>query len=204
MNAWKIVLATLVIFIAGIITGASLVKFAQNRGGRMNARPQPEFKQPNNLGRPENPNRRNDPEFANQQPGGRPSEQPGQQPGLLNRQFVLGLDRQLKLTSEQRDKVEKLMVEGQERIRQMRSKLEPEMRKEMQSVNEQIKTILTPEQREQFERIMKQRFPLRPEQAGQPERRFREPRGDQGGFREQRGEQPPPRPPEGGEPPQNP
>ena len=198
MNTWKIVFATLVIFIAGIITGAALVRFAQGRGGRMNSRPQPEIHQPNNPGHPENPNRRNDPEFGNQ---------PGQQPGLLNRQFVLGLDRQLKLTPEQRDKVEKLMIEGQERIRQMRSKLEPEMRKEMHSVNEQIKTILTPEQREQFERIMKQRFPLRPEQPGQPDRRFREPReprGAQGDFREPRGEQPPPRPPEGDEAPRNP
>ncbi len=195
MNAWKIILATLVIFIAGIITGASLVKFAQNRGGRMNQRPQPEIAQPNNPGRPENPNRRNDPELGNQ---------PGQQPGLLNRQFVVGLDRQLKLTREQRDKVEKLMVEGQERIRQMRSKLEPEMRKEMHSVNEQIKSLLTPEQCEQFERIMKQRFPLRPEQPNQPERRFREPRGGQNDLREPRGEHPPTHPPEGGEPPQNP
>jgi hypothetical protein len=195
VNAWKIILATLVIFVAGIITGASLVKFAQNRGGRMNPRPQTEINQPNNPGRPENPNRRNDPEFGNQ---------PGQQPSLLNRQFVLGLDRQLKLTREQREKVEKLMVEGQERIRQMRSKLEPEMRKEMHSVNEQIKTLLTPEQREQFERIMKQRFPLRAEQPNPPERRFREPRGGQNDFREPRGEQPPPHPPEGGEPPQNP
>lgn len=185
MNAWKIVLATLVIFVAGIITGAALVKFAQNRGGRMNPRPQPEFNQPNNPGRPENPNRSNESEFGNQ---------PGQQPSLLNRQFVLGLDRQLKLTSEQRDKVEKLMAEGQERIRQMRSNLEPEMRKEMQGVNERIKSILTPEQRQQFERIMKQRFPLRSDQPNQPERRFREPRG----------EQPRSRPPEVGEPPQNP
>lgn len=199
MNAWKIVLATLVIFIAGIITGASLVKFAQNRSGRINPRPQPEIAQPNNPGRPENPNRRADPEFANQ-----PGNPPGQQPSLLNRQFVLGLDRQLKLTPEQRNKVEKLMIEGQERIRQLRSKHEPEVRKEMQSVNEQIKTILTPEQREQFERIMKQRFPLRPEQPNQPDRRFREPRGDQGGFREPRGEQSPPRPRESGEPAQNP
>ncbi len=199
MNTWKIVLATLVIFIAGIITGASLVKFAQGRGGRMNARPQPEFNQPNNPGRPENPNRRNDPEFTN-----RPGEQLGQPPSLLNRQFVLGLDRQLKLTPEQRDKVEKLMVEGQERIRQMRSNLEPEMRKEMQSVNEQIKAILTPEQRQQFERIMKQRFPMRSDQSNPPERRFREPRGGQNDLREPRGEQPPPRPPEGGEPPQKP
>jgi Spy/CpxP family protein refolding chaperone len=161
----------------------------------MNPRQQSEIKQPGNPGRPENPNHRNDPEFGNQS---------GQQPGLLNRQFVLGLDRQLKLTREQREKVEKLMVEGQERIRQMRSKLEPEMRKEMHSVNEQIKTILTPEQREQFERIMKQRFPLRAEQPNQPDRRFREPRGAQGDFREPRSEQPPPRPSEGGEDPQNP
>ena len=31
MNTWKVVCATLVIFIAGIITGATLVRFAQAR-----------------------------------------------------------------------------------------------------------------------------------------------------------------------------
>lgn len=204
MNAWKIVCATLVIFIAGIITGASLVRFAQGGAKPWRIRQpvaemnhsQPGANRPNNPDRPENPNRRSGPEFGNPD---------GQQPGPLNRQFVMGLDRQLKLTSEQRTKIEKLMLEGQERIREIRSKLEPEMRKEMQGVNEQIKTILTPEQREQFELLMKQRFPIRSDQPNMPERRFREPRSGQGEPREPRGDQPPPpRPPEGESAPPNP
>lgn len=189
MNAWKIVCATLVIFIAGIITGASLVRFAQGGAKPWRSRqpaemnnPQPGANRPNTPDRPENSNRKGGPEFGNPD---------GQQPGPLNRQFVMGLDRQLKLTPEQREKIEKLMIEGQERIRQIRSKLEPEMRKEMQGVNDQIRAILTAEQREQFERLMKQRFPIR---SDQPDRRFREPRGGQGDPRElrgSRGEQPP-------------
>jgi len=188
VNAWKIILATLVIFAAGIITGASLVKFAQNHRGRMNPRPQTEISQLSNPGRPGNPNHRNVPDFGNQL---------GQQPSLLNRQFVLGLDRQLNLTREQREKVEKIMLEGQDRIRQIRSKIEPETRKEMLSVNEQIKTHLTREQREQFERIMNQRFKLRAEQPSQPDSRLREPPGDQNDFLDSRGEKPTTRATEG-------
>lgn len=203
MNAWKVICATLVIFVAGIITGAALVRFSQggakawrNRQPEPIINSQPGANLPNPPDRPENPNRRNGPELGN------PAEK---QPGPLNRQFVMGLERQLNLTPEQRDKIEKLMVEGQEHIRQMRSKIEPDIRKEMLAVNEQIKAILNPEQREQFGRLMMQRTQNRPDQPNQPERRFREPRGGQGEPRESRN-QPPPllHPPGGGDAPQNP
>ena len=198
MNTWKVICATLVIFVAGIFTGASLVRFAQsggknwrNRPSQM-ANPQSEPDRPNGLPRGENPNVRNNPDMPNP---------PGQQTGILGRDFIIGLDRQLHLTPEQREKVEKLMASGQQRIREMRSKIEPEMRKEMQSVNDQIKALLTTEQREQFDRMMKQRLQRRPEQPNGPERRFRDSRGDSGDMREPRGNQPPP---EDSRPPQNP
>lgn len=200
MNTWKIICATLVIFVAGIFTGAALVRFAQGGGKNWRARQavvtnnsQPP---PNTSGRPENPDRRNNPERPNQ---------PGQQPGLLGREFIIGLDRQLHLAPEQREKIENIMNEGQGRIRDIRSKFEPDIRKEMQSVHEQIKSILTPEQREQFEHSMKQRVQQwRPDSSNGPDRRIREPRNDRNEFREPRDQQLAP-PPPGGEPaPQNP
>ena len=147
--------------------------------------------------RGENPNARNNPDMPNP---------PGQQPGLLGREFIVGLDRQLHLSPDQRDKIEKLMMSGQQHIREIRSKVDPEMRKEMQTVNDQIKALLTIEQREQFDRMMKQRLQRRPEQPNSLDRRFREPREGQGDFRGPRNSQPAPQPlpPEGEPPPQIP
>jgi len=192
VNAWKIICATLVIFVAGIITGASLMKFAQSGKPfrpRQNVIPGNDQKFGGN--RPDEPmrprNSSNNPDVPNQ---------PGPQTGILGRQFVLGLERQFQLTSDQREKVEKILAEGQERIRLIRSKSEPEIRKEMQNVHEQIKSLLAPEQREQFERMTRQRFNQRSEPTNAPERRFREPRNP-GGFR---GQQPPPDAPPADEP----
>jgi hypothetical protein len=51
------------------------------------------------------------------------------------------------------------------------------------ATREQIHALLTPEQREQFEHLMKQRSSRRSEGSGQPERERR--------FRDQRNPQPP-------------
>ena len=67
------------------------------------------------------------------------------------------LDRQLRLTSEQRERIDQIMADGQERMRELRARIEPQMRKELQETREQIRAVLTPEQREQFEQLMKQR-----------------------------------------------
>lgn len=167
MNAWKVVCATLVIFIAGIVTGATLVRFAQRaprpwritQPGTIDNRPQ--------LG-PVNPDNRNTPN--------NPRPPNANAPTLLNREFVQGLERQLRLTPEQRERIDQIMAEGQERIRQVRAGIEPQVRKEMQKTHEQIITVLGEKQREQFERLMKQRVQRRNEASSQPERRNRDPR----------------------------
>ncbi len=191
MNIWRIVCATLVIFIAGIVTGAVLVRIGE-RG------PKPWLRQPREVvNRPQtntpgstnllpspNPNRLNGPAATN--PGSPNS-------GPMSREFVAGLERQLRLTPEQREQVSKLMSEGQERIRALRLGIDPEVRKVMQHTHEQIQALLTPEQREQFQRLMKQRGQRRNDAPSQPERRFREPREPRGSqeFREPRNPMPP-------------
>lgn len=159
MNAWKIVCATLVIFLAGIITGATLVRVAQGRPGPWrNPRPALNHPVPN----PSNP--AHEPRTAN----------PGPQ-GLLSQGFVQALERQLQLTPEQREQIGRIMAGGQERMRELRARIDPEMRKELLQTREQIRAVLTPEQREQFEQMMK-RPPRRGERGELPERRIRDPR----------------------------
>ncbi len=180
MNAWKIVCATLVIFIAGIITGASLVRFAE-RG------PKPWQRMPkaatNFPSPPSSPALPHDSRLANATSPGSP---------LLNREFVQILSRQLRLTPEQRERISQIMADGQERMRALRASLEPQTHKQLLETRDQIHALLTPGQREQFEQLMKQRSGRRSDGPGQPERERR--------FRDQRNPMPPRDAPPGGEP----
>ena len=184
MNAWKIVCATLVIFITGIITGASLVRFAERGPKPWQRMPKSvaNFPAPPNSGQPNNPTPPNDSRSANATSPGSP---------LLNREFVQILSRQLQLTTEQRERIDQIMADGQERMRELRASLEPQTRKQLLATREQIHALLTPEQREQFEQLMKQRSTRRSEGPGQSERERR--------FRDQRNPPPPHKGPPGAE-----
>ena len=184
MNVWKVAFATLVIFVAGIVTGATLVRFAQAGPPRWRMQRPVDNRGPSNPGNPNPLNESRPPNAAN--PGG----------GLLSREFIQILERQLRLTPEQRERVDKIMTEGQERVRELRARIDPEMRKELQQAREQIRSVLTPEQREQFEQMMKRspRRGERGEQPGQPDRRFHDSRNPPLGG-EPRDGQPQPQPP---------
>ncbi len=169
MNVWKAVCAALVIFLAGIITGATLVRIAQARPGpRWIQRPGMQNAGQPNPGTPMNPGPPNEPRPPNTGPQ-----------GLLSREFIQILERQLELTPDQRERVGKIMADGQERVRELRSRIDPEMRKELQQTREQIRAVLTPEQRERFEQLMKRtsRRNDRGDVSSQPDRSFRDARG---------------------------
>ena len=161
MNAWKIVCATLVIFVTGIITGASLVRFAE-RGSK----PWPRTaRSPVVL-----PSPAHDPALPSVS---RPANATAPSSRILNREFVQLLARQLRLTPEQRERIDKIIADGQERLRELRASLEPQTRKQMSDTREQIQALLTPEQREQFDRLMKQRPGRRNDGLGTLERERR-------------------------------
>jgi Spy/CpxP family protein refolding chaperone len=170
MNTWKVVCATLVIFVAGIMTGATLVRVAQGgRGPWRMQRPGMDNRAQPNPANPTNPNFPGDP---------RPPNAANPAPGLLGREFIQVLERHLRLTPDQRERIDKIMADGQERVRELRTRIDPELRKELQQTREQIRAVLTREQREQFEQLMK-RSPRRNdlgELPGQPDRRFRDQR----------------------------
>jgi hypothetical protein len=140
VNFWKVILATIVIFGAGVFTGGLLVDNVDHSHPRFSRRPQtpPEARSQTNrmdAARPQDPSRR--------------------QPEMFSRQFVQQLDDALQLTPEQRDKITKVIADGQERNRQIWAKV-------MQDVQQRIHTELTTNQWKQFEVLMKPHTSRRP------------------------------------------
>ena len=138
MNSWKIILATVVIFGCGVVTGGLLVDYVD--------RAHPEIRRPFAGPRHDRPDSQ---------------ELPLPRSQVLNQQFVEQLDAALRLTPEQREKIGKIIAEGQERNRDLWKLVSPQFREVMQDVRQHIRAVLTPEQKKQFEELMKQLSPRR-------------------------------------------
>ena len=166
MNTWKVIFATLVIFVAGVVTGGLLVSYsdrAQQKHHRLWLR--------------ELTSRRPDPQAPAAPPreAFSPPKLSGALPQGLRLDFLQNLKREIQLTDEQHARIEKIITEGQERNRQLWNRVLPEMRREMQDTKERIRAVLQPEQVKRFEELMKQR----PQRKGdepmmQPDHRLRD------------------------------
>ena len=157
MNTWKIILATLVIFAAGVVTGGLLVSYADRVPLPPIANSPPWFRE---SGRPQTG------------PGttARPPVLPGGVPQFLRKEFLERLEREVDLTPEQRQRIEQIIREGQERNRQLWERVSPELRKEIANTRRQIQSVLRPDQRARFDELMKQRPPRRTEEPNAPGR----------------------------------
>lgn len=153
MNYWKVILATVVIFGAGVLTGGLLVDFIAHSHSKNPHRPQA-----NAAARPQtnNPALPGPPDF----PLPRMAREMG-------KQFVQQLNDTLQLTPEQRRKIEKIIADGQEQNRLIWTNVAPKMRAVMQEVNQQIRAELTPEQLKPFEELLKHP-PRRPSGTNAP------------------------------------
>lgn len=156
MNHWKVILATMVIFAAGVVTGGLLVR---QTFSTVEARPS-----------------------AASLPA---SPAPALSPPQFQRlEFLLRARRELDLTAEQQARIERIIRDGQERSRKLWESVAPDMRKELQAVLDKIRAELTPPQLLHFERLLRQSRRPPPEVRPPPERmreRFRpdEPFGGQ-------------------------
>jgi len=114
VSTWKVILATVVIFSAGVFTGGLLVK----QTSKPEPVPSPEF-------------------------------------GRI--QMLRRLSRLLSLTAEQNEQLDTIMRESQERTKVFWELLEPELRGEFRKTRDEIREVLTPEQRKLFDELLKQR-----------------------------------------------
>jgi Spy/CpxP family protein refolding chaperone len=127
VNYWKVVIATMAIFGAGVLTGGLLVRMAETpRAAKRVWGPAAQRPMANSVA-----------------PGGARLE-------LLRR-----MERELALTPDQRDKVSRILAESQERSRKMMEPVSPALREEAKRAKAEFRAVLSPEQQASFDRLSK-------------------------------------------------
>lgn len=133
VNTWKVVLATVVIFAAGVLTGGLTARLQHRAADNLPPRPEAWM--------------------------------------LPRLEFLRRAQRELDLTDDQRRRIEAIFRESHERMRPVWQQAMPEMRAELARVRDQMREVLTPRQRDQFERLLQERGPRRRfEPVGRPAR----------------------------------
>lgn len=110
MNTWKVIVATIVIFATGAITGALIVGHS--------VRPRPG-------------------------------------PGGVRLEFLRRMERDLDLTKEQREKIDKILKESQEQTRRIMQPVSPTLHAQLQRTKEEFREVLTPSQQTRFDELLK-------------------------------------------------
>ena len=85
-----------------------------------------------------------------------PPPKPPAPPVLSQQRFQEKLKRELLLSADQTNRIDKIFGESNARIKILWDLVGPEMQKERQEVRESIRAILTPEQRDAFEKLLKE------------------------------------------------
>jgi Spy/CpxP family protein refolding chaperone len=131
VSPWKVILATMVIFACGVFTGVIVT------------RTEPIALTP--LAAPQQT-----PVTTNKM-----ASLPFMQLQVQRPEFLKRLDRQLDLTPEQHDQIAKIMKESHERTTPLWEKIAPQMSDELKKVREEIRQVLTPEQRKKWGELMR-------------------------------------------------
>jgi Spy/CpxP family protein refolding chaperone len=126
VNSWKVILATIVIFAAGVLTGGILIR-QLDRAALLNRPPQVH------------------PAASQNAPT----------PTGMRVEFLRRAQRELALSPEQREQVDKLLKESQERSRKIMEPVSPQLRQEFQRTREEFRGLLTPEQQLKFDEVLK-------------------------------------------------
>lgn len=110
MNTWKVIVATIVIFATGAVTGALIVGHS-----------------------------------AHPRPG----------PGGMRLEFLRRMERDLDLSKEQREKIDKILKESQEQTRRIMEPVAPALHTELQRTKEEFRQVLTSAQQARFDQLLK-------------------------------------------------
>jgi Spy/CpxP family protein refolding chaperone len=129
VKSWKVILATLVIFGAGVVTGALAAKRVQ--------------------------------------------VSPPDRPGSIHQraEFMRRMEKRLDLTAVQREQIEAILSESQERTRKLWEQVGPKMKEEFQQTSKRISDELTAPQKIRFEELLQEqkahRRPEDPRRSGE-------------------------------------
>jgi hypothetical protein len=142
VNYWKVILATIVIFGAGVITGGLLVGHVDRP-----ARPLFSFHQP------PRPAPVVHTPYENMPPEVRPE--------ILKTNFVQLLNDNLDLTPKQKEQIRKIIAQAQQNTHDLWKLVAPQFQLVWHDTRQQIRDVLTPQQQKEFESLMKQQRSLR-------------------------------------------
>jgi hypothetical protein len=134
VNSWNVILATIVIFGAGVITGGLLVNHVEHPAGVHRPVAVKSQEQTNEFGEMPVPLRAQ----------------------ILNKQFVGQLSEELQLSKDQREQIGKIIAQGQQSTHDLWKLVGPQFQLISRNTRQQIRNVLTPEQRKQFEILVKQ------------------------------------------------
>jgi Spy/CpxP family protein refolding chaperone len=83
---------------------------------------------------------------------------PGQpvSPGLMRFEFLRRMERDLDLAPAQREPIDKILKEGQDRMKKIMETVEPRRREALNRTVEEFRGVLTPEQQKRFDDLLKQ------------------------------------------------
>jgi Spy/CpxP family protein refolding chaperone len=143
VNSWKVILATMVIFGTGVVTGGLLVQHAAHIRHGHGLRPGYNF-------------------------NSRQAQQPAS-PGGLRLDFLRRMQSELNLTPDQKQRVDAIIRQGQERTRKIMEPVRPQLQEELHKTKAAFRDALTPEQQTRFDELLKQQHPhdpRRPQPAG--------------------------------------
>jgi Spy/CpxP family protein refolding chaperone len=146
VNTWKVILATMVIFGTGVITGGLLVG---HEGHIRHGHP---------------------PRAAN---ANRQAQQPPS-PGGLRLDLLRRLQSELSLTPDQKERIDAIIRQGQERTRKIMEPVRPQLQEEFRKTKAAFRDALTPEQQTRFDELLKQEQRPRESRRPQPARQHPE------------------------------
>ncbi|HEY1173075.1 MAG TPA: hypothetical protein VGH19_17030 [Verrucomicrobiae bacterium] len=149
MSIWKVILATLVIFGAGVITGGLFVNRMHVTAPVVAAPADDSNRHPLSTWVPPQANTNNPPPAA----VGKAKD------------FVARFGAQLELTSEQRTRIEQIMSDSQKRTKGISDSVAPYVREEVRHTRELIRNELTAQQLQKYDEI------LRPKKKNDPSKK---------------------------------
>jgi len=129
VKIWKVVIAVMLIFGAGVVTGGLLVRSLVPRQAK-SAQTTTIMGTPTAPGSPVSPARQ---------------------------MFVQKVKRELDLSSDQSAQVDEIMRESRKRMNKIYEPVMPEAREETRRVRQEIQALLTPEQKRKFNEVFKRR-----------------------------------------------
>jgi DNA-binding protein H-NS len=131
VNTWKVILATMLIFGTGVVTGGLLVRNSER------IKPHSQKVPGQNTSHPTQP-------FSSLSPNG------------VRLEFLRRMERDLNLSKEQHEKIDAILAESQEHTRKLMEPISPLLREELETAREQFRAVLNAPQREVFDAMLKQ------------------------------------------------